>query len=211
MPRPPRLLLSHSYYHIMIRGNNKKTVFKKEGDYYYFLHLIAKYKEELPFDLFHYSLMPNHVHQLVKTQRAEDFSLYMKKLELAYFHYYRQYYGWVGHFWQDRFRSQPVGKDEYFIQCGKYIELNSTRKKLVANPGDYKFSSYRHYSQGIADPLITDDFYYLELSENPKDRQEKYQKIVIEDLILSTYSKKIWGSPSERYNEKRKIQHNLLP
>src|SRR3989304_4426791 len=100
MPRPPRLLLSQSYYHIMTRGNNRNTVFRSDDDYYYYLELITKYKEKHPFDLYHYTLMPNHTHFLVKTNHASDFSTFMKKLNLAYFHRYRQNYSWVGHFWQ---------------------------------------------------------------------------------------------------------------
>ena len=121
MPRHSRLLLSQSYYHIMTRGNNKNIVFRCHEDYLYFLELISRYKLEHSFDLYHYCLMPNHVHLLVKTNKASDFSTFMKKLNLAYFHHFRQEYGWIGHFWQDRYKSQAVGKDAYFIQCGKYI------------------------------------------------------------------------------------------
>ena len=131
MPRPPRLLLSRSFYHIMTRGNNRNVVFRANEDYYYFLELVTKYKQEHPFDLYHYCLMPNHTHLLVQTRKANDFSLFMKRLNLAYFHHYRQLYNWVGHFWQDRYKSQPVGKDAYFTQCGKYIELNPTKPSII--------------------------------------------------------------------------------
>lgn len=209
MPRPPRLLLSHSYYHIMTRGNNKNTVFKKVDDFEYYLGLIQRFKAELPFDLFHYCLMPTHVHQLIRTQDAQDFSCYMKKINLAYFHYYRRRYGWVGHFWQDRFKSQPVGKDDYFIQCGKYIELNPNRKKLVDKPGEYRFSSYNFYASGRSDPLITPDIFYQSLGKNQATRQKNYQGLVIGDLVSESYSQKAWGSNIQRYNEVRKIDHHL--
>lgn len=209
MPRPPRLLLSHSFYHIMTRGNNKNKVFKRDEDYQYYLNLIQKYKNELPFDLFHYCLMPTHVHQLIRTKKAEDFSTYMKKINLAYFHYYRRRYGWVGHFWQDRFKSQPVGKDEYFIQCGKYIELNPARKGLIDDPENYPYSSYRFYTSGVADQLITADIFYESMGNDRYTRQKTYRDLVISDLITSSYSQKVWGSEHQRYNEGRKIQHNL--
>lgn len=114
MSRPPRLLLSHSFYHVMTRGNNRNTVFRNHSDYIYYMSLIKKYKQDLPYDLYYYCLMPNHVHLLIQTKQAQKFSLFMKKINLAYFHYFRKHYGWVGHFWQDRFKSQPVGKDDYF-------------------------------------------------------------------------------------------------
>ena len=209
MPRQPRLLLSQSYYHIMTRGNNKHIVFKNDNDYQYYLELIDRFKSELPFDLYHYCLMPNHVHLLVRTKKAEDFSLFMKKINLAYFHHYRKSYNWIGHFWQNRFKSQPIGKDKYFIQCGKYIELNSVRANLVKNPQDYQFSSYNYYSKGYSNHLITEDIFYESLGNSNINRQKKYQEMIINDIIGKTYKEKIWGTPKQCYNENRKIKFNL--
>ena len=98
MLRPPRLLLNHSYYHIMTRGNNRHTVFKDDKDFKSYLDLIERFKVDHPFDLFHYCLMNNHVHMLVKTNKASNFSNFMKRLNLAYFHHYRNAYGWSGYF-----------------------------------------------------------------------------------------------------------------
>ena len=123
--------------------------------------------------------MPNHCHMLVQVQKAVDFSLFMKKLNLAYFYYYKKNYGWVGHFWQDRYKTQPVGKDEYFTQCGKYIELNPVRAQIIQDPGDYEFSSYRYYYLGENNDLITEDFMYQELDKDPAIRKQKYHKLII--------------------------------
>lgn len=208
MPRTARLILPQSYYHIMTRGNNKNKVFRVEDDYFYYLELLRKYKAELPFDLYHYCLMPNHVHMLVKTHKETDFSLLMKKINLAFFHHYRKIYGWSGHFWQDRFKSQPVGKDKYFIQCGKYIELNPVRAKLVSKPEDYPFSSNRFYSEGKTNDLITDDFFYNDLDADHVKRQTKYQEMVIGDIIIENYKRPVWGSIRQRYNESKKARYH---
>jgi len=194
MPRPPRLLLSQSYYHIIARGNNQHTIFQKHEDFLYYLDLIRKYKSEHPFDIFHYCLMPNHVHFLIKTNKASDFSTFMKKLNLAYFHYYRQSYGWSGHFWQNRFKSQPVGKDAYFIQCGKYIELNPVRARLTNKPEDYPYSSYSYYAQGKKNDLLTKDIFYDWLGKDDLARQQNYQRLIIDEAVKNSYLKPVWGS-----------------
>ncbi len=209
MPRPPRLLLSQTYYHITTRGNNRLEVFKSDIDYQYFLELIARYKEEHPFDLYHYCLIPNHTHMQVKTNKASDFSKFMKRLNLAYFHHFRQNYNWIGHFWQDRFKSQPIGKDEYFIQCGKYIELNPVRAGLAENPENFLYSSYRHYAYGESNPLLTDDIFYESFGQNSKERQKAYQKLIIDEVVVKSYKKKTWGSADERYNERKKFKYHL--
>ena len=209
MPRSPRCLLSLSYYHIMTRGNNLNKVFKQEADYHKYLELFKTYKKQHPFDLYHYCLLPNHTHFLIKTKRADDFSTFMKRLNLAYFYYYKRNYGWVGHFWQGRFKSQPVGKDEYFIQCGKYIELNPIRGGLVSNPDDYPFSSYKFYTEGNNDNLVTEDIFYQKLGKTVKERQLKYKEMIINEIVESTYHKKAWGSKEQRYNEHRKIKYHV--
>lgn len=194
----------------MTRGNNHNTVFRSDSDYQYYLELIVKYKLEHPFDLYHYCLMPNHTHLLVRTKKAKDFSIFMKKLNLSYFYHYKQSYGWVGHFWQDRYKSQTVGKDEYFIQCGKYIELNPVRAKIVKNPEDYQYSSYRFYADGIKNNLITEDFLYSELGKNIKQRRKRYAEMVIDEIIAGSYSKSVWGSDYQRYHERRKQKYHLV-
>lgn len=204
MPRPARILLSKSYYHVMTRGNNRNIVFRNDEDYAYYLELIARYKKEHPFDLFHYCLMPTHVHQLAQTGDARDFAIFMKKINLAYFHHYRQAYGWVGHFWQDRYKSQAVGKDAYFIQAGKYIELNPLRKGLVEKPQDYRYSSYSFYAFGTPNDLITPDFFYKTLGKNNEQRRKKYQDLIMNEAIVNNYHSKVWGSFPQRKNEYQK-------
>lgn len=193
----------------MTRGNNRNVVFKCDEDYQYYLELVFKYKLEHPFDLYHYCLMNNHVHMLVKTNIASDFSTFMKKINLAYFHHYNKEYGWVGHFWQDRFKSQAVGKDAYFIQCGKYIELNPVRASIVENPADYLYSSYRYYEKGETNHLITPDFMYEEMGKDDAERQAQYRKLVVDEIIEESYRKSAWGSDYQRYKEKEKVDRKL--
>ena len=209
MPRQPRLLLAKSYYHIMTRGNNKNVVFRDQSDFCYYLKRFKQFKKELQFDLFHYCLMPTHVHQLIRTNKAEDYSLFMKKINLAYFHYYRKKYGWTGHFWQGRFKSQPVGKDNYFIQCGKYIEMNPVRKKLVSKPENYQFSSFGFYFLGKKGDLLTEDPFFAEMGANDAARQKSYYKLLIGEKISESYKKKVWGNDYQRYHENRKAKYNF--
>ncbi|OGG16078.1 hypothetical protein A3D77_02075 [Candidatus Gottesmanbacteria bacterium RIFCSPHIGHO2_02_FULL_39_11] len=209
MPRSPRLLLPLTYYHIMTRGNNLNVIFRQSDDYLKYLEILHDLKEIHPFDMYHYCLMPNHTHFLVRTRSESDFSSFMKKINLIYFYYYKKKYGWVGHFWQGRFKSQPVGKDDYFIQCGRYIELNPLRANLVDDTEEYPYSSFHYYSKGKVDSLITEDLFYEELGKTMKERQLKYKDIIINDLVLDTYKKKAWGSKEQRYNEHRKIKYHV--
>lgn len=209
MPRMRRFLLSQSYYHIMTRGNNKNVVFKSGDDFEYYLKLILRYKLQHPFNLFHYCLMPNHTHFLIQTKKALDFSIFMKKLNLAYYHHFNREYGWAGHFWQDRYKSQAIGKDDYFIQCGKYIELNPLRAGIVDQPNDYQYSSYNYYVNGKSNQLITPDFLYKEMAKDDVKRRQRYNELIIDQIVEETYKGKIWGSDWQRYREQDKIRRKV--
>lgn len=209
MPRLPRLLLPQSYYHIMTRGNNRHRIFECAKDYLYYLDLAARYKLDHPFDLYHYCLMPNHIHLQIQTRSIQDFATFMKRLNLAYFHHYRQEYGWAGHFWQGRYKSQPIGKDSYFIQTGKYIELNPIRSGLVKDLKIYPWSSYRYYAMGEKNALITQDMFYQDLGRNNIQRQKSYKNLVIDTALADSYLKTVWGSNIQRYREQQKINRKL--
>lgn len=193
----------------MSRGNNRNKIFRSFEDYDYYLQLVAIYKEIHPFELYHYCLMPTHIHYLTQVRDARSFSSFMKRTNLAYYHYFHKKYHWVGHLWQNRFKSQPVGKDEYFIQCGKYIELNPVRKKLVLHPSEYAFSSYGYYFAGEANKLITMDPFFEEMGRTAGERRINYDKLVVSDAVTDSYHKKVWGSAMQEYRELQKLKRNL--
>lgn len=186
MPRQPRFLPPGNFYHIMARGNNKAAVFSCVDDYQYYLKKFTEYKKEHPFDLYHYCLMPNHIHLLIKSNHESNFSMFIKRLNLAYYHYYHRHYGFVGYFWQGRFKSQLIDSDPYFIQCGKYIEFNPVRAGLFPKPEDYAWSSYGFYANGKPNSLITSSIFYDDLGQNKSERMKNYQELVVDNAIANT-------------------------
>lgn len=133
--------------------------------------------------IYHYVFMPNHFHLMVEPEKDGSLSKFMRHISSKYAARSNAVYGTTGHIWQGRYRSRLVDKDSYFIQCGKYIELNPVRSSLVADPKDYRWSSYRFHAYGIADALVDADDLYSSLATNSADVQSKYRKLIIEDLI----------------------------
>ena len=89
MPRGPRLIPSCGTFHIMMRGNNKRCIFRRDCEYYYFKELLFKYKKKFEFLLYHYALMKNHIHLALKAAQNTDISKMMQGLQLSYNHYHR--------------------------------------------------------------------------------------------------------------------------
>lgn len=212
MPRQPRFLPPGNFYHIMARGNNRADIFNCNEDYQYYLTKFTEYKQDHPFDLYHYCLMTNHIHLTIKTKNETGFSRFMKRLNLAYYHYFHRNYGFTGYFWQGRFKSQLINSDPYFIQCGKYIELNPVRAGIVELPESYCWSSYTFYAKGEANKLLTPDIFYEEMGQDDKERMKNYQKLVIDDSVAdSLHGKNVLAIGSKQFIDaaKRKLDYHI--
>ncbi|MBU1726882.1 MAG: transposase [Candidatus Omnitrophica bacterium] len=142
MSRQARLVLNNASYHIVVRGNQKQKTFYAKEDYEKYLELIKHYKRKFHFQLYAYCLMPNHVHLAIEIMLGSDLSKIMKGLSQTYTILFNERYKKVGHLWQGRYKSKIILKDEYFLECLKYIELNPVRAKICKSPFDYPWSSY---------------------------------------------------------------------
>jgi len=186
MPRTRRLIPEDSAVHIMCRGNNKQNIFHNDSDKLYYWRVLMELKVENNVDIFHYCIMDNHVHLIVWLTRASNFPKFMKQLNLLYYNYYKRTYGYCGHVWQGRYKSNIIQNDAHLLQCGKYIELNPVRAGIVSLPEEYAFSSYRHYACGRPDAVVSDSPVYLDLADQPQARRERYIEFVVDSSIINS-------------------------
>jgi len=141
--------------------------------------LLFRYKEKYKFRLYHYALMTNHVHLVIEPSGGgRSLSEIMKGINLTYARHYKRKYNNTGHFWQDRYKSIIISKDDYLLACGSYVELNPVRAKIVEGPKEYKWSSYMVYAYGKRDIVVDKHPVYLQLSEDEGERKRKYRELV---------------------------------
>jgi putative transposase len=183
MGRPSRVQAPNVVYHVINRGNKRAKVFHQQNDYSVLQRLLLKAKKMWPVRLYYYVFMPNHFHLMLEPQEEGVLSRFMQYVSSKYAIRLNAELGTDGHIWQGRYRSYVIDKDAYFLQCGKYIELNPVRAHLVVDPEKYQWSSYRFHAYGLADPLVDPDDLYLGLASNPVDLQIQYRKLLIEDLV----------------------------
>ena len=199
MPRSKRIVPLDAALHVICRGNNRQNVFHSDSDKLRYYTLIKELKDEAIISAYHYCLMDNHIHLILRLNQESKLSKFMKQLNLTYFHYYRKIYGYFGHFWQDRFKSNIIEMDSYLLQCGKYIELNPVRAGIVSHPAEYPFSSYNFYAKGKPDALITPSPAYLGFSDSAALRKQQYIDFVVDSGIINSgiIVKKLYiGSPA---------------
>lgn len=182
MGRSPRIQAPDITFHIINRGNGKNTIFHSDKDFHEYLELLQCYQEKFDMRIYHYVLMSNHVHILVEPSKENSISKFMQGLTLAHTRRFNMRYQSVGHVWQGRFKSIPIETDIYFLQCGRYIELNPVRAGIVSHPSRYPWSSYQFYAQGKQNKLLNTDPFYDELGSSTSQRRERYTQYIEEEL-----------------------------
>jgi putative transposase len=179
MPRTARVAPKGHVYHVLTRGNNRQDVFRDDEGFRQYQNILLRYKEKFNFTLYHYVLMSNHVHLIIEpSEDGGGLSDIMKGINLSYAQYYKRRYNHIGHFWQDRYKSIIVSKDQYLIACGSYVELNPVRASIVEDPKDYAWSSYKVYAYGNKDVLVDEHPLYLQMAEEDRERRRKYREFV---------------------------------
>src|SRR3989338_8506922 len=151
MPRKPRQLIDFGYYHLIARGNNKLFIFHQNGGFDYFRSLLYGSKRKFSWKLHHYCLMANHIHLLCQMEEGSELPKLMQYLLFEYSRWYRKQTGYTGHLWQGRYKSPLIETESYLLECGRYIERNPLRAKLVHDVGNCPHSSYQHYAFGKND------------------------------------------------------------
>lgn len=153
MPRMARDAFDASFFHVIVQGMNKEFIFKEERFINQYLKLIRKHIDNYNVEIIAYCIMGNHAHFLLKTDSIEEISKVMHKTNGMYAKYYNFINERVGYVFRDRFLSEPIMNQRYFIQCIKYIHLNPVKANIVQKCEDYKYSSFNYYLQHKKDIL----------------------------------------------------------
>ena len=160
MPRTARKISGSNIYHVMLRGINRQDIFEDDEDRLYFMRLLRKYKDISGFKLYAFVLMPNHIHLLIEPV-DESLETVFKRIGTTYAGWYNKKYERIGHLFQDRFRSENVEDERYFITVLRYIIQNPMKAGLESHPENYRWSSYRAYEKG--EGTVTDTQFALKL------------------------------------------------
>lgn len=144
MPRQARKKSSSGIYHVMLRGINRQQIFEDEEDRWRFLETLKNYRDLCGYTVYAYCLMGNHIHLLLK-EGKEDLVLVFKRIAGSYVYWYNWKYHRCGHLFQDRYKSEPVEDDGYFLTVLRYIHQNPVKAKLCKHAEEYEYSSMREY------------------------------------------------------------------
>ena len=147
MPRQARKKSGSNIYHVMLRGINRQAIFDNDEDRRHFMAVLQECKEISGFKLHAFCLMTNHVHFLIEPAE-ETLEVIFKRIGSRYAVWYNRKHQRIGHLFQDRFRSENVETDQYFMTALRYIIQNPMKAGIESSPGHYRWSSYFAYEKG---------------------------------------------------------------
>ena len=153
MPRKAREKSESGIYHVMLRGSNRQQIFHDDEDCQVFMGVLERVKQVSGMQLHAFCLMGNHVHLLIR-ETTEPLEIVFRRIGAAFVYWYNVKYDRVGHLFQDRFKSEPVNDDAYYLNVLRYILQNPVKAGICGSMADYAFSSAREYLNG--DVGITD-------------------------------------------------------
>lgn len=176
------------FYHVMVRGVNRQKIFCDNDDRKHFLHLLKENTYKHRVEIHAFCLMENHVHILINAKK-NNLSSYMRNLLTVYALYFNKKTSREGHLFGNRFKSEPVNDEIYFLTVLRYI-LQNPEKAFICKASQYPWSSYSAYDR---DTFVNTEFalnYFKSSSELKKFINARNVDECL-DLELSTEEKDV--------------------
>jgi putative transposase len=142
MARPLRIEFPGAVYHVTSRGNEKRRIFKNDGDRKAFLAFLAETATRFGWSITAWVLMTNHFHLVLQTPEP-NLSRGMHWLNGSYAGWFNHEHKRWGHLFGGRFKAFLVEKEAYFTEVLRYVVLNPVRAGMATSPEKYRWSSYR--------------------------------------------------------------------
>ena len=132
MPRRARIDAPGALHHVIVRGIERKAIFKDKVDRDTFLQRAGSIFTASQTPCFAWVLMTNHVHLLIRTALV-PLSTLMRRLLTGYAMAFNRRHRRHGQLFQNRYKSILCQEDAYLLELTRYIHLNPLRAKIVSD------------------------------------------------------------------------------
>lgn len=174
MPRAARIAPGGMVFHVLNRGNDRRTIFEDDGDYEAFLRMLYQIQQAAPMRVLAYCLLSNHWHMLLWPEHDGDLARFMHRLTTAHVRRWHLHHRSVGrgHLYQGTYKSFPVQEDQHFYTVCRYVERNALRAKLVRRAERWRWGSL---AQSLKEQGLEET---VELSKWPVSRPRDWVELV---------------------------------
>lgn len=146
MPRISRNNINSKYIHVITQGIKKEYIFYEEQFKEEYLNLLKRIVLEFEYTkILAYCIMDNHTHLLIYTDKIEELSKIMSRVNTSYGIFYNKNKNRIGYVFRNRYYTQQIIDRNHLFNTLVYIHKNPVKAKIVKSEIDYKYSSYRNY------------------------------------------------------------------
>lgn len=197
MARKSRVEFEGAFYHVIVRGNQRRKIFQDERDRLSYLDRVEHYRKRCGFTLYAYVLMPNHVHLLLETG-AVFLSKIMQGIQFSYTQLYNRRHRTVGHLFQGRYKAILCDRNQYLLELVRYIHLNPARMRSPLDPWKYQWSSHRAYLGERTAIVVETEPVLGQLGKSVGQARQAYLQFMKEGL-RSGHEEKYYQTTDQRF------------
>jgi REP element-mobilizing transposase RayT len=146
MPRQARIDAPGALHHVIVRGIERRKIFKDNTDRLDFLMRLDKVLSDTHTRCFAWALIPNHFHLLLRSGNR-SLATVMRRLLTGYAIGFNRRHRRSGQLFQNRYKSILCQEDNYLLELVRYIHLNPLRAGLVADLA--KLDRYRFCGHSV--------------------------------------------------------------
>jgi putative transposase len=208
MPQRKRDFVNGEIYHVILKRIGDELLFRDTNDYYRGVFSIYEFNTSKPTEIYlrrrariaekkrernqiplidkreklvevlAFTLMPNHIHLLLRQLQDNGITNFVKKIGSGYPLYFRKKHNQPGkgYFFQGRFASVHIKSDDQLLTVFTYIYANplsliesgwkkgkvKNLRRAIEFLENYKWSSYQDYLGKKNFPSVTDRNFLLE-------------------------------------------------
>lgn len=145
MPRLARLDAPGVLHHVMIRGIERRKIFRDNKDRDDFLERLSIILPETNTSCYAWAFMSNHAHFLFRSGES-GIAKVMRRLLTGYAVTFNRKYKRHGQLFQNRYKSVICQEDNYLMELVRYIHLNPLRVNIVSSLTDLNKYPYSGHS-----------------------------------------------------------------
>jgi REP element-mobilizing transposase RayT len=177
MSRKPRTHVPGGFYHVILRGNSRREIFKDAADRYQWQGYLQDGVDFYGSRIHAYCWMTNHVHMAVQVGQ-QQLGRFVGTVATRYAKAFNKKYGRTGHLFERRHAAILVREDNHLLELVRYIHQNPLRANMVRALSDYNWSSHIAYAGGPHPGFLTTSVIAALFGARIAERRERYLEFV---------------------------------
>lgn len=195
MPRKARLDAPGALHHIIVRGIERRKIFRDDSDREDLMRRLGEVLGDSQTPCFAWSFLPNHFHLLLRTGLV-SISTVMRRVLTGYAVSFNLRHRRSGHLFQNRYKSILCQEDAYLLELVRYIHLNPVRAKMVSDLGEldsYRFCGHRVLMGKCESDWQDAEYVLRQFGRRPSQARRHYREFVQQGIEIGRQPELVGG------------------